>query len=397
MTLQFASEHLRPFEFATAQQIVFGSGKVSEIPRLAGSFGKRALLLTGRTSHLPLSISQAMQSTGLTLFHHTIDHEPDIQRIETLAESARADGIEWIVACGGGSVIDAGKAIAALCTNLGPLEEYLEVVGKGQPLSHPSIPLIAVPTTAGTGAEVTRNAVLAVPSKNGRPGLKVSLRSPTLLPAVALIDPSLTASMPPAITAATGMDALTQCLEPMLSNRANPLTDAIAATGLTHAARCLPTAFHDGTNAPARESMAFASLCGGLALANAKLGAVHGFAGVIGGSFPAPHGAVCARLLPSVFAANVEAVFSRGESAIQGRFYEVARILTGDKTSSPQAAVEWLHQLIQELQIPGLATYGIGTQDFDTIIEAAAGSSSMQGNPIALSHAEMRAILQATL
>src|SRR5208282_5705063 len=227
---------------------------------------------------------------------------------------------------GGGSAIDAAKAIAAMLTNKGELLDYVEIIGRGKPLTQPSAPFIAVPTTAGTGSEVTRNAVLASPEHR----VKVSLRSPLMLPRVAVVDPELTYALPPAITASTGLDALTQLIEPFVCARANPMVDALCIEGIRRAARSLREVVHQNPGKSAREDMALASLFGGIALANAGLGAVHGFAGPMGGMFAAPHGALCAALLPGVMAANVAALRRRqpGGEGLR-RYDEIARLLTG--------------------------------------------------------------------
>jgi alcohol dehydrogenase class IV len=299
-----------------------------------------------------------------------------------------------VIAMGGGSVIDAGKAIAALLANPGDPYAYLEVIGQGRPLANPAAPVMAVPTTAGTGAEVTRNAVLASPEQR----IKVSLRHPTMLPDIALVDPELTYDMPPAITASTGLDALTQCLEPFVSHLATPLTDGFCREGMKRAARSLRRAFHDGSNVEARGDMALASLCGGLALANAKLGAVHGFAGPGGGMFDAPHGAVCARLLPYAIEANVRAIQERAPSSpALERFEEAAKILTGKARATVADGVQWVQALGEELQIPGFASYGMTKNDLADIVAKAVPSSSMKGNPISLTEAELTAVLTRAL
>lgn len=391
------------FEFATAQRILFGSSAAHQIAEHAAALGKRAFLLTGEHSARHPQPLDGLESMGLVAASETIAHEPDITLIQKLTQTARTAQADMVIAMGGGSVIDAGKAVAAMLNNQGDLLDYLEVVGKGHALSKPSAPMIAMPTTAGTGAEVTRNAVLAVPQAGDRPGVKVSLRSPYMLPTLALVDPVLTHSLPPAITATTGMDALTQCLEPYVSAQANPLTDGLAQEGMRRAARALRQACgtYETPNAPehanAREDMCIASLCGGLALANAKLGAVHGFAGVIGGMFPAPHGAVCARLLPPVFACNAQAIAERGSAEIQARFDQVARILTGSVTATASDGIEWLQALIDDLPIPHLREFGLTRAEFEPIIRAAARSSSMQGNPVVLTDAELSNILEESL
>ena len=224
--------------------------------------------------------------------------------VRTAVAVAREHGSDVVVAIGGGSVIDTGKAVAMLLGNGGDPLDYLEVIGAGQAITRPSAPCIAVPTTAGTGAEVTANAVLASPAHR----VKTSLRSRTMIPWAALVDPLLTVSCPPSVTAASGMDALTQCLEPFVSPMANPLTDAVAREGMRRAAAGLRSAYDDGSNLSARADMSLASVAGGMALANAKLGAVHGLAGVIGGTIAMPHGVACAALLVPVMEANVAAL-----------------------------------------------------------------------------------------
>jgi alcohol dehydrogenase class IV len=295
---------------------------------------------------------------------------------------------------GGGSVLDTGKAIAALMRNPGEVLDYLEVVGKGLPLLRASAPYIAVPTTAGSGSEVTRNAVLLVEDKR----LKVSLRSPYLLPKLALVDPELTYSVPPSQTAASGMDALTQVIEPLLTRVPTPLTDAICREGILRIARSLKRAFEDGSDRVARENLSAGSLMGGMALANAKLGAVHGLAGPLGGMYPAPHGGICARLLPLVMEANLRALSERGTSpeALE-RFSEVAQLLTGRPGASPEDGIRWLQDLVAALEIPPLAMYGVSASEFAEVIDRARQSSSMKGNPIELSNAQLTGILEAAL
>jgi alcohol dehydrogenase class IV len=307
------------------------------------------------------------------------------------AQRARDDRCDLVIGIGGGSVVDTGKAIAALLTNEGDLLDYLEVIGRGQPLTRPSAPYIAIPTTAGTGSEVTRNAVLASP----RHRVKVSMRSPLMLPRLAVVDPELTHSMPPGLTASTGLDAFTQVLEPYVSHRANPVTDAICREGLRRAAHSLRRAYEDGSDAAAREDMALVSLFGGLALANAGLGAVHGFAGPLGGMFDGPHGALCARLLPYVMETNVRALQSRmSGSPILARYDEVARILTGKASARAMDGVLWVQDLCQALDVPPLSTFGLTTADFPKVVDQARKASSMKANPIVLTDEELGEILK---
>ena len=306
---------------------------------------------------------------------------------------ARAEGCDLVIALGGGSVIDAGKAVAGMIGNPGGVLDYLELVGGGKPLPGPGAPFVAVPTTAGTGAEVTRNAVLDVPEH----GVKASLRSPHLLARLAVVDPELTLSLPPHVTASTGMDALTQLIEPFVGNAANPLVDGVCREGLARAARSLASAYRDGSDLAAREDMALAALCGGIALANARLGAVHGFAGVLGGATGQAHGARCARLLPFVMEANVRAVGERGDPAVMRRYDEVARTLTGDPEADARAGVSWVRGLCAEMRIPPLREAGLSVGDCGRLLPLARRASSMRGNPVELSDAELRGVLVAAL
>ncbi len=378
------------FEFATAARIIFGEGTLAEVGTLAAGLGRRALVVTGRTPERAAPLLARLAGAGVACETFAVAHEPTVDLALEGTQSARDLGCDQVIACGGGSVMDAGKAIAALLTNPGDPFDYLEVIGRGKPLLHPAAPVIAIPTTAGTGSEVTRNAVLASPEHR----VKVSLRSSLMLPAVALVDPELTYDLPPAITAYTGLDALTQVIEPFVTPAANPLTDAICREGIRRAGRALRRAVARGDDAEARADMAFASLCGGLALANARLGAVHGFAGPFGGMFDAPHGAVCAALLPHVMAANVAALRDRTPKHPSLRRYaEIARLLTGDARASADDGVAWVRDLVADLGVPGLATYGLDEAAFAALIAAAQHSSSMKGNPVALSDGELRAIL----
>jgi alcohol dehydrogenase class IV len=299
-----------------------------------------------------------------------------------------------VVAAGGGSALDTGKAAGVLLANPGELLDYLEVVGKNQPLLHPGLPVIAIPTTAGTGAEVTKNAVLGVPEQK----FKVSLRGPYLLPRVALVDPELTYSLPPDITASTGLDALTQVIEPYVSKRANPMVDLWCREGIARAGYALRKVFLNGNDAEAREDMAYASLLGGLSLANAGLGAVHGFASPLGGEFPAPHGAVCAALLAPSMRANVRALEERSpRHPALARYGEIARILTGRSAAEPGAAIAWVEETVRQLNIPALSVYGLTRADLPRLVEKAARASSMQANPIVLTEAELTQILEEGL
>jgi alcohol dehydrogenase class IV len=378
------------FEFATAGRIVAGDGRAAELPEVLARLGSRVLVCTGAD---PARHAGLLAGLGLPAAVFPVAGEPTVELARAGAAAAREHAADAVAAIGGGSVIDLGKAVAMLLGNGGDPLDYLEVVGAGRPITRPAAPCVAVPTTAGTGAEVTANAVLASPAH----GLKASLRSPLMIPRVALVDPQLTVSCPPPVTAASGLDALTQCLEPLVSTRANPLTDGVAREGLRRAAAGLRAAYADGTDAGARADMAMCSLLGGIALANAKLGAVHGLAGVIGGTAAVPHGMACAALLAPVMAANVRALRSGppGHPAL-GRYAEAARLLTGNPGATIEDGLGWVRETISLLAVPGLATFGARPDDADEVAAKAARSSSMQGNPVALSSNELRTIyLQA--
>jgi len=379
------------FEFATATRIVFGAGKVAEAGSLAVALGRKALLVTGSSPGRTERLQRLLADAGLRFTCFPVLGEPTVKLALEGAEAARRAEAEVVVAGGGGSVLDAGKAIAGLATNPGDPLEFLEVIGRGQPLSAEPLPVIAIPTTAGTGAEVTRNAVLGSPAH----GVKVSLRSPRLLPRVALVDPALTLDLPPDLTATTGLDAFTQLLEPFVSVRANPLTDALCRDGLIRVARALPRVFRDGRDLAARMDMALGSLLGGLALANAGLGAVHGFAGPLGGRYGAPHGALCAALLASVTEVNLAALAERAaDSPALARYQEATRLLTGDPTAPAAALGPWLREFLRPFPVPSLAQLGVQEADFDTLVTAAAQASSMKGNPVLLTPAELRQALR---
>jgi alcohol dehydrogenase class IV len=381
------------FEFAAPRRVLFGEGRLREAGAIAAGLGARALVVTGRGGRAEALVS-LLHESGVATSELRCDGEPTVALVERGARQARDEACDLVVALGGGSAIDAGKAIAALLTNPGSVLDYLEIVGKGLPLTGRAAPFVAIPTTAGTGAEVTRNAVLMVEDAR----VKASLRSPLMIPAVAIIDPELTWSLPPDVTASTGLDALTQCIEPFVTPHANPLTDAVAREGMRRAAGALRRAFHDGHDVDARRDMAVASLCGGLALANARLGAVHGFAAPLGGMFPVPHGVACARLLPPVVEINVRALRAREPAApALARYDESARILTGSASARAEDAAAWLRELGDELRVPPLSAYGVAAADIPLVVERARQASSMKGNPIALTDAELAEALAAAL
>jgi len=382
------------FEFATATRIIFGRGTLKQVGPLVAEMGHRALVVMGRTAERADPLLDILTAHGLDAATFVVSGEPTVDIAQQGTHQARAKKCDLIIGFGGGSVLDAGKAIAALLTNGGKPLDYLEVIGQGNPITQPAAPCIAIPTTAGTGAEVTRNAVLFSPEHR----VKVSLRSPLMLPRLAIVDPELSYDLPPSLTASTGLDALTQVIEPYVSHKANPLTDAICREGMRRAARSLRQAYQHGDDEAAREDMSLASLFGGLALANAKLGAVHGFAGPFGGMFSAPHGATCAALLPPVMAVNVQALRARDpDNPALGRYDDLARILTNSDQATAADGVTWVQDLCRDLQIPPLSTYGLTRDDFPPLIEKAGRASSMQGNPIKLTDEELAEILSRAM
>ena len=372
------------FEFATAARVVFGEGEARRLAEIADIRDCRALVVTGSQ---PARFEPLVAKLSHSIF--SVTGEPSLDSVRAGLEQARGEGCGAVIAIGGGSAIDAGKAIAALLTNPGEALDYLEVIGGGQPLTRPSAPFYALPTTAGSGAEVTRNAVLASPAHR----VKASLRSPYLLPRAAIVDPELTSGLPRAATASTGLDAVTQLIEPYVSIRAGAMTDLLCVEGLRRAQSCLERAWENGADREARAGMSWASLLGGMALANAGLGAVHAFAAPIGGQWKAPHGAICAAVLPHAMEINIEALRKRAPaSAALRRYDQIARILTRQPHAIAGDGVLWIGDLCDRLEIPPLGAYGVTAGDLDDICKKAAQTSSMKGNPIALTPEELREI-----
>lgn len=379
------------FVFRMTPEVLFGPGTVDRAAEKAAQFGRRVLLVTGaasleRTGVLG-RIEQGLAAAGCTAVRWTVSHEPDVALADEGARLCRAEGCEVVLAVGGGSVLDAGKAVAALATNEGSALDYLEdvPVGGGRSVTARPLPLICVPTTAGTGSEVTRNAVLKIPAF----ALKRSMRSDLMVPRVAVVDPTLLHSAPLPVAAAAGMDALTHLLEAYTSRNATPMTDAVALPGIRLAVGALRAMAKGRVTDSTWEEISLASLWGGIALANAGLGAVHGLVAPLGGLVDIPHGAGCACLLPATFRINVAALTDRApESAALARFTEVAAII-----GEGQAA-EALEELRRQLGVPPLRSYG--QVDVAKVIAGARGSS-MRTNPIVLTDDELRQIMTETL
>lgn len=372
------------FEFSTATRIVFGCGERRHLAAAVRELGTRALVVCGSNPARIESVIAGLPSA--TAF--STSGEPTIHTVCEGVAMARDAGSDVVVAIGGGSAIDTGKAIAALVANGGGPLDYLEVVGAGRPLTRRPLPVVAIPTTAGAGAEVTRNAVLAVPDA----GVKASLRSPWLFPVLALVDPELTLDLPANLTAATGMDALAQLIEPYTSCRANAMADLYCTEGIRLVSKWLRRAVDHPGDLEARTAMSLASLYGGIALTNAGLGAVHGFAAPIGGMFPAPHGAVCGALLGPAMAANQRAMREREPGNPAMARYEQVAAMAGAKD-----ATAWVDSVRQALPIPRLREYGIGEMQAAGIVDAARRASSMRGNAVQLTLEELTTALEEAI
>jgi alcohol dehydrogenase class IV len=396
------------FELAAPTRIVFGAGCAREVGALAAGLGGCALVVTGKSTDRAAAVLAALAAAGVRATTFSVAGEPTVETARAGVAAARAESCDLVIAFGRGSTLDAGKAIATLVANGGDPFDYLEVVGRGQPLTRRSLPFIAMPTTAGTGSEVTKNAVLGSREhgkggKGGKGGMKASLRSPLMLPSLALVDPDLLVGLPAEVLASSGLDALSQLIEPFVSARANPLTDGFAREGLRRSASALRRAYTTARMgivvAPAdRESLALASLLGGLSLANAGLGAVHGFAAPVGGIFDAPHGAVCAALLGPVMQINVAALRARDpEGPALVRYQEVAALVTGKPAATIEEGLDWIAALCRALDVPGLARYGMRESDVGALVGKARVASSMKGNPIALTDAELSEIATRAL
>jgi len=382
------------FEFSTSQKIIFGPGVLDELGSIVSNLGKRALLIIGVPEEYASPLLSQISKSNFFFITFSIFSEPTIDLVQSAVDLARQGNCDLLVGFGGGSAMDTAKAVSALLTNPGNIVDYLEVVGRGQPLNNITVPCIAIPTTAGTGAEVTRNAVLGVPEKK----VKVSLRSHLILPRLALVDPELTYNLPPEITASTGLDALTQVIEPYVSQKSNPLSDALCVEGIRRSSRSLRKVYQDGHDQNARLDMCLASLFGGLALANSALGAVHGFASVLGGMFNGPHGAICARLLPLVIEVNIRALTQRqADHPALRRYDDIAKILTGKQTAASKDCVEWVKETCSLLNVPPLGSYGINAGYLPEIVEKSSKASSMKGNPITLNRDELLEILERAI
>jgi alcohol dehydrogenase class IV len=382
------------FDLAVPADVRFGAGRVSEVPQALASLGaSHVLVVTGRSTWRADGVRAALSEAGISTVSFGVAIEPSIDLVRAAVSLVVEAGCDAVLGYGGGSALDVAKAAAVLATADADPLEHLEVIGAGRPIVRPGLPCVAVPTTAGTGSEVTRNSVLS----GG--GVKASLRSPLLLPKVAVVDPDLLVGLPGPTIAASGMDALAQLIEPLLSRRANPFSDALARDGIRRSARSLRRAYENGMDDPAvREDLALASLLSGMCLANSGLGAVHGIAAAAGARLSAPHGAVCAAVLAATVKVNLRALRDRApEHPSLPRLAEVATLLTGQPGATPEDAIGWLRELTTALSIPGLASYGLDRAGVPALVSAAQQASSMRGNPIELDDAEVSEILSRSL
>ncbi|HEX4056140.1 MAG TPA: iron-containing alcohol dehydrogenase [Tepidisphaeraceae bacterium] len=390
---------MQPFEFFGTARIIFGRGISARAGELAAGLGKSPLIIHN-SDHLIDRLVQLLSATGTPAPIRRQRGEPTVADIDASVELARRHNCDSVVALGGGSAIDAAKATAGLLTNDGSAIDYMEIIGKGRKITRPALPWMAIPITAGTGAEATRNAVIGLPEKK----FKASIRSELLLPQIALVDPELGIGVPPPITASSGMDALCQSIESYTSTGASPLTDVLALRGVHLAARYLPRAFHDGNDLEAREGMSLAALLSGMTLTNAGLGAVHGFASPLGANFPIPHGTICAALLPHVIAANVRTLREQPQAAgMQGltRYAQIGRQLPDFETAADNdaidACVHFTANLLRELHIPPLNQFGLRLADIPEMVALARKASSMRFNPVVMSDESLSAVLMAAI
>ncbi|SDM65073.1 alcohol dehydrogenase [Franzmannia pantelleriensis] len=377
---------------------------IQRLPALIEGFGQHALLITGRHSfvaspHWP-ALLEALEERGIDWQHARIDGEPSPQRVDALVAEHHHDSVDVVVAIGGGSVLDAGKAVAGLLRPGNSVMDHLEGVGRGLAYQGPAVPMIAVPTTAGTGSEATKNAVLSV---QGRDGFKKSFRDAQLVPRIALVDPALLVGCPKPQLAANAMDALTQLLESYVSLNASAFTDALAWAGMEALQQGLWDAWQadDGEFCEGYTRLAYASLSSGITLAQAGLGAVHGLASPLGAFFPMPHGAVCGTLLAEATATNVAALEAQTPDATALiKYAKVGRLLSDDESledgPARQALVETLHDWSQRLEMPRLGRFGMTTEDIPRVVANARGGS-MQTNPLVLSDEALSALLAARL
>ena len=394
--------HITDFSISRLPRIEFGSGCIAKLPLIASKYGKRALLVTGagsfKCSPFWSALTEGLNKQGISWLNLSIPGEPSPQMVDEAVRSLRSEGIEVVIGIGGGSALDAAKAIAGLLKPGNSVMDHLEGVGPELPYSGPSTPFIAVPTTAGTGSEATKNAVLSV---QGFDGFKKSFRDEQLVAEYALVDPDLLATCPPTVIAANGMDAFTQLLESYVSSRSAPLTDSLAWGGMKAARGGLLALYGDAGDARARERMAYAAMVSGITLAQVGLGSVHGLAAPLGAFFPIPHGVACGTLVATATRINIQSLRTRDPAhpALE-KYAQVGRLLSKqgqpDLDSAHAVLIDTLESWTRTLNIPTLAHYGVAQADIPRIVANSRGSS-MKTNPVWLEDDEIAAIISARI
>ena len=385
------------FDFNIVPQIIFGRGQISRLPQVIAHWGQAVLVVQpDHPGHEAMAERLRDLLAGSRVAFHLQGGEPTVSDVDGALAAARAHGAQVIVGLGGGSAIDCAKAVAALLTNGGQALDYMEVVGKGQKITKPAAPWVAIPTTAGTGAEATRNAVIGAPEKK----FKASIRSEHMLARVALVDPELGVGVPPEVTASSGMDALCQVIESYTSTGANPMTDALALQGIALASGSLKRAYENGQDIDAREDMALCALLSGVTLSNAGLGAVHGFAAPMGANYPVPHGTVCAALLPHVIEANVAAMRTQQHAGLK-RYADVGRTMAANPALDDEQAIarciDLTQGLLRDLRIPPLGSFGLTEAGIPDMVALARKASSMRYNPVTLADDALAEILRKAM
>nr|WP_086940566.1 iron-containing alcohol dehydrogenase [Thaumasiovibrio occultus] len=377
------------FQFMTANQVIFGEGALNQSLSLLSKYGYSVLLVTGRNAERAEPVINYLMQQNMRYQQVSVWGEPVITMVEEMAAMGRKFAPDMVVAIGGGSVIDVGKALSALIPNQGSVYDYLEVIGRNLPFQRAPLPCIAIPTNAGTGSEVTRNAVL----KSAQENIKVNIRNHVLLPDLAIIDPTLTYGMEAALSARSGMDAYTHLMEAYVCNAPNPLSDMVCEEGLRKLSEALFLACEQD-DFRARADMSFASMLGGMARSNASLGAAHGLAASLGGRLEAPHGAITARLAPFVMAENIDVAKHSGRNDVLQRYRRLAVLLTGDEHAKAEDAIRWTQQALTRLKIPPLQMYGLCASLFEDIADDALRSTAIKGNPLPLTKDRLVHILQ---
>jgi alcohol dehydrogenase class IV len=390
------------FEFATTPLVLFGEGVLDRLGEQAARHGRRAWLVTGAGALDRAGVTaralERLAAAGVSVARQRVAGEPDTRTVDEGARSALAAGCDLVIGLGGGSVLDTAKAVACLAANGGEALDYLEVVGRGRPVTKPSLPFLAVPTTAGTGSEATRNAVVA----DAASGTKASIRHESLLPRAALLDPALTHGLPPEVTARTGLDALVQLIEPYVSKREHPMIDVLALEGIRRATAALPRAYADGADAAARADLLLAAYWSGLALSHCGLGAAHALAGPLGGSFPVPHGFACAATIAAVMEVNLRAADREAAgAAVVRRYANVARAMgepaRDSERATAQAGAARVAALCEALRVPKLSAFGVTREAVPDLAARARRTSSMKANPVDLADADLAEILERSI